>query len=170
MVTESFSNWRGMEDSGGRRIMRSIIIDMKSIKFCSDELIEKLSKFELLKEYLDNKKIELEEFNSKLEKDKDVVYNRLRLTNIGTFRKYIEAYLINNQNVNSDMTLIVRQLAPTPEGIPMEIYLFSKVKAWVAFEAIQSDIFDHLLAIIYEFELGVFQNPTGDDFHNLLKR
>ncbi len=166
MVTESFSNWRGMEDSDGRRIKRSVILDMKSVKFCSNELIEKLSHYKILNEYLTNKTKELKEFNSKLNVG-SVGYNGRKLTNIGIFRKYVEFYLRNNDNVNQNMTLLVRQLAPTPEGIPMEIYVFSKIKAWVDYEAVQSDIFDHLLAIIPEFELRVFQNPTGDDFKYL---
>lgn len=168
MVSESFSNWRGMQDSGGRRIKRSIILDMKSIKFCSDELIEKLSHYQVLNDYLTTKTKEINEFNSKLNGDNAIQFNGQKLTNVGVFRKYIEEYLINNNNINKEMTFLIRQLASTPEGLPMEIYVFSKIKAWVEFEAVQSDIFDHLLAVIPEFELNVFQNPTGDDFHKLL--
>jgi hypothetical protein len=168
MVSESFSNWRGMQDSGGRRIKRSIILDMKSIKFCSDELIEKLSHYQILNDYLTTKTKEINEFNSKLNGDNAIQFNGQKLTNVGVFRKYLEEYLHNNNNINKDMTFLIRQLASTPEGLPMEIYVFSKIKAWVEFEAVQSDIFDHLLAVIPEFELSVFQNPTGDDFHKLL--
>lgn len=168
LVAESFSNWRGMEESGGRRIKRSVILDMKSVKFCSDELIEKLSHYEVLNEYLTEKTKEITEHNAKLNDKSAVKFNGRKLTNIGVFRKYIELYLRNNENVNQDLTLLVRQLSPTPEGIPMEIYVFSKIKAWVQFEAVQADIFDHLLAVIPEFELKVFQNPTGDDFRGLM--
>jgi len=168
MVSESFSNWRGMEDSEGRRIKRSIILDMKSVHFCSNELIEKLSHYKILSDYIESKTKELNEYNSKLNGDNSVEFNGRKLTNIGVFRKYIELYLRDNEAINKNMTLLIRQLSPTPEGIPMEIYTFSKIKAWVDFEAVQSDIFDHLLAVIPEFELSVFQNPTGDDFHKML--
>ncbi|MDD3858738.1 MAG: mechanosensitive ion channel [Bacteroidales bacterium] len=170
LVTESFSNWRGMEESGGRRIKRSIILDMKSVKFCSPELIKKLSQYNLLNEYLTNKAKEIEEYNSKLIDKNKINLDGRQLTNIGVFRKYIEEYLKNHENINKDMTLIVRQLAPTPEGIPMEIYGFCKIKAWALYEAVQSDIFDHLLAVVHEFELSVFQNPSGEDFQRLLTK
>jgi miniconductance mechanosensitive channel len=167
LVTESFSNWRGMEESGGRRIKRSIILDMKSVKFCTPELIDKLKQYKVLNDYLTDKTKEIEDFNNKLNDGSAVKYNGRRLTNIGVFRKYIEEYLRNNENINTDMTLIVRQLAPTPEGIPMEIYGFSKIKAWALFEGIQSDIFDHLLAVVSDFELSVFQNPSSSDIRSL---
>lgn len=169
MVSESFSNWRGMEDSDGRRIKRSLILDMKSVKFCSDDLVEKLSHYKVLNDYLNTKTKELKEYNSKIN-DGSFDYNARRLTNIGIFRKYIELYLRDNEIINQNMTLLVRQLAPTPEGIPMEIYTFSKIKTWVDFEAVQSDIFDHLLAVIPEFELSVFQSPTGDDFKRIIDK
>ncbi|MDD4149395.1 MAG: mechanosensitive ion channel [Bacteroidales bacterium] len=167
LVSESFSNWRGMEESGGRRIKRSLILDMKSVKFCSPELVEKLSHYKVLNEYLTAVTKEIDEHNSKLNSKSNVVFNGRRLTNIGVFRKYIEEYLKNNENINQDMTLIVRQLDPTTEGIPMEIYVFSKIQAWALFEGVQADIFDHLLAVISDFELSVFQNPTGTDFRML---
>lgn len=170
LVTESFNNWRGMEESGGRRIKRSIIIDMKSIKFCSPELINKLSNYNLLNEYLISIKKEIDEENSKLSNKRNIVFDGRKLTNIGVFRKYIEEYLKDNANMNQDMTLIVRQLSPTPEGIPMEIYGFSKIKSWALFEGVQSDIFDHLLAVISDFELSVFQNPSGADFQKLFDK
>ncbi len=167
LVSESFSNWRGMEESGGRRIKRSIIIDMKSVKFCSPELIDKLSRYKVINEYLTSKTKEIEDYNSKLNDKSNIAFNGRQLTNIGVFRKYIEEYLKNNESMNQDMILIVRQLAPTPEGIPMEIYGFSKIQAWVLFEGVQSDIFDHLLAVISDFDLSVFQNPSGADFRAL---
>ncbi|MDD2385532.1 MAG: mechanosensitive ion channel [Bacteroidales bacterium] len=167
LVNESFSNWRGMEESGGRRIKRSLILDMKSVKFCSPELIEKLSNYKVINEYLTSKTKEIEEHNSKLNDKSNIAYNGRQLTNIGVFRKYIEEYLKNNESMNQNMTLIVRQLAPTPEGIPMEIYGFSRIQAWALFEGVQSDIFDHLLAVISDFELSVFQSPSGADFRIL---
>lgn len=169
MVSESFSNWRGMEDSDGRRIKRSLILDMKSVKFCSDELVEKLSHYKVLSEYLSTKSTELKEYNGELNEGSHE-FNSRKLTNIGIFRKYIELYLRDNEIINTDMTLLVRQLSPTADGIPMEIYTFSKIKGWVDFEAVQSDIFDHLLAVMAEFELKVFQNPTGEDFQKFLKK
>ncbi|MDD2636078.1 MAG: mechanosensitive ion channel [Bacteroidales bacterium] len=170
LVSESFSNWRGMEESGGRRIKRSLILDMKSVKFCSPELIDKLSHYKVLNDYLTAVTKEIDEHNSKLNNKSNVVFNGRRLTNIGVFRKYIEEYLKHNENINQDMTLIVRQLDPTTEGIPMEIYAFSKIQAWALFEGIQSDIFDHLLAVVPDFELSVFQIPTGADFRVLVNK
>ncbi len=164
LVTETFNNWRGMEESGGRRIKRSVKIDMNSVKFCSPELLEKLSKFYLLKDYIPSKSEEINKYNKTLNADTSIVVNGLRMTNIGVFRKYLDQYLKQNEKINTDMTILVRQLEPTENGIPMEIYGFSKIKPWVEFEAVQSDIFDHVLAIIPEFELRVFQNPTGEDF------
>lgn len=164
LVTETFHNWRGMEESGGRRIKRAVKIDMNSVKFCSPELLEKLSKFYLLKDYIPAKSEEIDKYNQSLNADTSIVVNGIRMTNIGVFRKYLDQYLKQNEKINTDMTILVRQLEPTENGIPMEIYGFSKIKPWVEFEAVQSDIFDHVLAIIPEFELRVFQNPTGDDF------
>ncbi|MDR2010758.1 MAG: mechanosensitive ion channel family protein [Bacteroidales bacterium] len=168
LVKESFNNWRGMVESGGRRIKRSVNIDMKSIKFCSPELLDKLSKFYLLKDYISEKTVEIEAYNKKLNVSDDIVMNGRHLTNIGIFRKYLEEYLKHNEKINKDMTFLVRQLSPTAEGIPMEIYVFSNVTQWVGYEGVQSDIFDHVLAIIPEFELRVFQDPTGDDFRKAL--
>jgi miniconductance mechanosensitive channel len=169
LVKESFNNWRGMEDSGGRRIKRSINIDMKSIKFCSPELLEKLSKIQLLSDYIIEKNKEIEEHNKKYNVNDDETINGRHLTNIGIFRKYLEAYLRNNDKINKDMTFLVRQLSPTAEGLPMEIYVFSNITQWVGYESVQSDIFDHVLAIIPEFELRVFQDPTGEDFCKILR-
>lgn len=166
LVSDSFQNWRGMSDSGGRRIKRSLNIDMKSVTFASPELLEKLEKFYLLKDYIGNKEKELKERNSKLNMDKDVVYNSARQTNLGIFRKYLEAYLKSLPTIHKNMTFLVRHLQPSEKGIPIEIYVFSNNQEWAAYESIQADIFDHVLAIINEFELRIFQNPTGDDFAN----
>lgn len=169
LVKESFNNWRGMVESGGRRIKRSINIDMKSVKFCSEDLLNKLSKFYLLKDYITQKTEEISEYNKNLNVSDDIVVNGRRLTNLGVFRIYLEEYLKHNDKINKDMTFLVRQLSPTAEGIPMEIYVFSNVIQWVGYEAVQADIFDHVLAIIPEFELRVFQDPTGDDFRGVIK-
>jgi miniconductance mechanosensitive channel len=170
LVDSSFKNWRGMSDSGGRRIKRSINIDMNSVKFCSNLMIDKYKKFNILKEYLDSKLLEIDEDNSDKNVSHDTLINGRSLTNIGTFRAYIEAYLRNNANIHKEMTFLIRQLSPGTNGIPIEIYVFSNDTNWVSYEAIQSDIFDHLLAIIPEFGLRVFQNPTGNDFSKLSNR
>ena len=167
MVSESFSNWRGMEESGGRRIKRSINIDMKSVKFCTPEMIEKYKNINLLSSYMNEALEKVEKYNKELKIDETISVNGRRLTNIGTFRKYIEAYLHDNNKIHDDMTFLVRQLQPTEKGLPIEIYVFSNDQAWANYEGIQSDIFDHLLAIISEFDLRIFQNPTGDDFQKL---
>ncbi len=164
LVTETFNNWRGMEESEGRRIKRAINLDMNSVKFCSPELLDKLSKFQILQDYIPQKSVEIEKHNKKIKADTSLPINGVRFTNIGIFRKYLEGYLKQNEKINSEMTLVVRQLAPGDTGIPMEIYGFSKIKSFVEFEEVQSDIFDHILAVVPEFELKVFQNPTGEDF------
>jgi miniconductance mechanosensitive channel len=167
LVSESFNNWRGMEESGGRRIKRSINIDMKSVTFLTKEQIEKFRKYHLLKEYINQKEEEIEEFNKSLELDDHTVTNGRRMTNLGTFRKYLENYLHAHPKIHQKMTFLVRHLQPTEKGIPMEIYVFSNDQAWANYESIQADIFDHILAIMPEFGLRVFQNPTGDDFQKL---
>ncbi|MBI9058177.1 mechanosensitive ion channel family protein [Labilibaculum sp. DW002] len=164
LVSESFSNWKGMEESGGRRIKRHLNIDVKSIHFLSDEEIVKFEKIHLLKDYLIEKKKEIRTDNS----EGEIPINQRRLTNIGTFRKYVEAYLHQNPKIHDGMTFLVRQLQPTEKGLPLEIYVFSNDQAWANYEAIQADIFDHILAIVPEFNLRVFQNPTGDDFNKLV--
>lgn len=167
MVTESFSNWRGMEESGGRRIKRSVFIDIKSVKFLSQEEMEKFKSFNHLKEYIEAKQKEIAEVNSRLGIDNNNHINGKSLTNIGTFRVYLENYLRNNENIRTDMTFLVRQLQPTEKGVPVEIYVFSKVQEWAKYEKIQSDIFDHIFAIVPYFDLRIFQNPSGDDIKSL---
>jgi miniconductance mechanosensitive channel len=167
LVSESFINWRGMEESGGRRIKRSINIDMNSVKFCSPEMLEKFQKISLVKDYiLDTEKV-LTDYNNKQGIDNSVLVNGRRQTNLGVFRAYFEAYLRNNPNIRQDMTFLVRQLQPAESGIPIEIYVFSKEQEWGVYENIQSDIFDHILAVIPEFELQVFQNPSGADLRRI---
>ncbi|MCG8702215.1 MAG: mechanosensitive ion channel family protein [Bacteroidales bacterium] len=169
LVSESYHNWRGMEESGGRRIKRHINLDMKSVKFCTDEMLERFKKFSLLKDYINYKQNEIEEFNKANGYDPTASINGRHQTNIGIFRRYLELYLAKHPKIHNEMTFLVRQLQPADNGIPIEIYVFSNDQAWVNYEGIQSDIFDHIIAAIPEFELRVFQNPTGDDFRNLVK-
>ena len=161
LVTDAFKNWRGMSESGGRRIKRSLNIDMSSIKFCTDEMLESFEKFALLKEYLQHKKEEISAYNAEHEVDASQLINGRHQTNIGVFRAYVVAYLKNHPKIHQTMTFLVRHLEPTPYGLPVQIYVFSNDQAWANYEAIQADIFDHLLAALPEFDLRVFQNPTG---------
>jgi len=167
LVSESFANWKGMEESGGRRIKRHINIDMKSVTFCSSEMIAKLKKIQVLKSYIEDKESEIDTYNTKMGIEGDVLVNGRRMTNLGVFRAYIENYLHNHPDIREDMTFLVRQLQPTDTGLPIEIYVFSNVQEWAAYESIQADIFDHIIAALPEFELRVFQNPTGYDFEKL---
>ncbi|MBE6287315.1 MAG: mechanosensitive ion channel [Mediterranea massiliensis] len=167
LVSDSFQNWRGMSESGGRRIKRSINIDMTSVSFCTPEMLEKYRKIQLLKDYIEQTEQVLTEYNAQNKIDNSVLVNGRRQTNLGVFRAYLTAYLKNMPRVNQGMTLMVRQLQPTDKGIPMELYFFSANTDWGATEDLQSDVFDHLLAIIPEFGLRVFQSPTGADLQDL---
>ena len=169
LIDSTFKNWRGMSESGGRRIKRSLFIDINSISLCSSETLEKYKKFELISEYIDRKQKEVSEHNQANNIDTSELINGRRLTNIGTFRAYIEAYLKNNSLIHKEMTFLVRQLDPTEKGLPMQIYVFSNDIDWVRYEGIQSSIFDHLLAVVPEFGLRIFQNPTGKDFGTIGK-
>ncbi|HLU25070.1 MAG TPA: mechanosensitive ion channel domain-containing protein [Longimicrobiales bacterium] len=162
-LENSFKNWRGMQESGGRRIKRSVYIDMATIRFLSDEEIDRFSRFVLLSEYIARKKKELEEYNRIHCPDPSFVANARRLTNVGTLRAYLVNYLRQHPGINQDMTLLVRQLQPTPDGLPIEIYAFTNDTRWGVYEGIQSDIFDHILAIVPEFGLRVYQRPSGHD-------
>ena len=162
LINSSFKNWKGMSDSGGRRIKRSIKINMKSIKFCSNEMIEKYKSIELIRKYINTKVENISVHNSKKNIDQNDLLNGRCLTNVGTFRAYIELYLKNHSKIHKKMTFLIRQLAPQSDGLPIEIYVFSSDTNWVSYESIQSDIFDHLLAILPEFELEIFQNISGD--------
>ena len=166
-ISESFKNWRGMSESGGRRIKRSLNIKISSIKFCTLEMLERFKKFQLIKDYIEEKSNEIEEYNKENKIDKSYLINGRHLTNIGIFRVYAEAYVKNNPDINLNMTCMVRQLLPTEKGLPIEIYTFSNRQEWVTYEGIMSDMFDHLIAAVPEFELEVFQNPTGTDFRKL---
>ena len=161
LVTDTFKNWRGMSQAGVRRIKRSLYIDQSSVHFMSEAEQSKLKDFLLLDQYLDHKSTELVEFNQKLSNTS--LCNQRRLTNIGTFRAYVELYLNQHPNISKHQSLIVRQLQPTEKGLPLEIYAFSNQTAWKDYEAIQSDIFDHLIAILPEFGLKIYQAPSGYD-------
>ncbi len=167
LISESFKNWRGMQNSGGRRIKRSVNIDMSSIRFCTEEMLERYEKIQYISEYIETKKNELEQFNKSTKVDNASLANGRRMTNIGTFRAYVSAYLKGLPVINQDMTFLIRQLQPTENGLPIEIYVFSKDQVWANYEAIQADIFDHILAVVPEFDLRVYQNPTGNDLRNL---
>ena len=166
LVTDTFKNWRGMSQAGVRRIKRSLYIDQSSVHFMSEAEQSKLKEFLLLDQYLDHKSTELVEFNQKLGNTSPC--NQRRLTNIGTFRAYVELYLNQHPNISKHQSLIVRQLQPTEKGLPLEIYAFSNQIAWKDYEAIQSDIFDHLIAILPEFGLKVYQAPSGYDMQNAM--
>ena len=167
LVSDSFQNWRGMQESGGRRIKRSISIDMNSVKFCTPEMLAKYRKIRLLKDYIEETEKVVEEYNKEHGIDNSVLVNGRRQTNLGVFRAYLTNYLRSLPAVNQDLTCMVRQLQPTEQGIPLELYFFSSIKAWIPYEGVQADVFDHVLAIIPEFDLHVFQNPTGEDFRAL---
>ncbi|EGF94078.1 mechanosensitive ion channel family protein [Brevundimonas diminuta] len=167
LISESYRNWRGMQDSGGRRIKRSLLIDQTSARFLTEAERERMRRFLLIDDYLADKSAEMADWNAKLvEAGRDPV-NMRRSTNIGAFRAYVQNYLENHPRIRQDMTLLVRQMQPTETGLPLEIYAFTATVAWAEYEAIQADIFDHLLAILPEFDLRLFQSPSGADFVQL---
>jgi miniconductance mechanosensitive channel len=169
LISDSFKNWRGMQVSGGRRIKRSLFIDAKSIKFCTEEMIEKFKTIQFLSEYITSKEQEIAEYNARHEINLDNPVNGRALTNIGVFRAYMIRYLQQHPGISQEMTLLVRQLAPTENGLPLEIYAFTNDIRWDVYESIQSDIFDHLFAVAPEFGLHIFQNPSGNDFRNMME-
>jgi miniconductance mechanosensitive channel len=168
LISESFKNWRGMQESGGRRIKRAVNIDINSIRFCDEKMLERFEKIQYIAEYIEQKKAELEAFNTAIKVDNTSLVNGRRMTNVGTFRAYVQAYLLNHPMISKEMTFLVRQLQPTEYGLPIEVYVFSKDKVWANYEAIQADIFDHILAVVPEFDLRVYQNPSGSDFRGLM--
>ena len=168
LVSDSFQNWRGMQESGGRRIKRSINIDMNSVKFCTPEMLAKYRRIQLLTDYIDRTEEAIKEYNREHDIDNSILVNGSHQTNLGVFRAYLNHYLRQHPGVNHDMTCMVRQLQPTDRGIPLELYFFSSTTVWIPYENLQSDVFDHLLAIISEFDLRVFQLPSGDDFKRVL--
>lgn len=167
LVTDAFQNWRGMQDSGARRIKRSINIDMNSVRFCTPEMLEKFRKISLLTDYIDTKQQELDTYNKKHNIDDSILINGRRQTNLGVFRAYLVNYLKSNPDVNQNQTCMVRQLQPTEKGIPVELYFFAATTLWIPYEGIQSDVFDHILAILPEFGLRVFQEVSGSDVRHL---
>ena len=157
LLSDSFKNWRGMQLSGGRRIKRSILIKIKSVHYLTDASVEKLKNIQLITTYLNAKQKELHALNRKLGADKSLLINGTNLTNIGVFRKYLQTYIENHSGINKDMFIMVRQLAPTPQGLPLEIYAFSSDKRWANYEYIMSDIFDHAIAAVSYFDLELYE-------------
>ena len=169
LVAEPFKNWRGMEESEGRRIKRSVYIDVTSVKFCDGEMIERFKKIQSISGYIERKLEEVSTYNRERHADESLRVNGRHLTNVGTFRAYLEHYLRSHPMVHPEMTFLVRQLAPTEHGLPIEMYLFSTDQDWANYEAIQADIFDHILAVLPLFDLRPFQAPTGSDLRALAK-
>lgn len=170
LIADSFKNWRGMSETGARRIKRSIYIDVSSIRFQSQDEVDHFTRFALLKDYIKDKERGLADYNAGLATEVDAEVNKRRLTNVGTFRAYAYNYLKNHPDIHKGMTLIVRQLAAGPDGLPLEIYCFTNTTDWSAYEGIQSDIFDHLMAIVPEFGLRLYQRPAGSDLAGLARK
>ena len=167
LISGSFKNWRGMSLSGGRRIKRSLFIDVASIRFLKPEEVQSFEGFALLGDYMRRKREEIEGYNAEDGRNPEISADIRRLTNVGTLRAYIASYLRNHPKIHGGMTLLVRQLAPGPRGLPIEMYCFTNTTDWNEYESIQSDIFDHILAIVPEFGLRVFQSPSGVDIERL---
>ena len=167
LIADSFKNWRGMAESGARRIKRSINVDFNSVRFLTDNEVQRFKNFALLQDYIEAKEVELKDYNKALDVSGESDVNLRRLTNIGTFRTYVYNYLKQHPKVHDRMTLIVRQLQPGTEGLPIEIYCFSNDTDWAAYEGIQDDIFDHVFAIAPEFGLRLYQRPAGADLAGL---
>ena len=161
LISDPFINWRGMTESGGRRISRSIIIDLDTIKFCTPEMLEKYKKFQLVAKYIDKKEAEIAEYNKKNNIDTSNLVNGRRQTNIGIFRAYLTEYIKQNPNLNHNLTMLVRQKDPTEFGVPLQVYCFSAKTDWISYEAIQNDIFDHIYAVINQFDLKIYQRPSS---------
>lgn len=168
LISESFKNWRGMKESGGRRIKRTINLDLSSIKFCDQKMLDQFSKIQYIAEYIQQKQEEVDQYNLANEVDSVSLVNGRRLTNVGTFRAYAESYLRNHPDIHQGMTFLVRHRQPTEHGLPIELYVFSSDQVWANYESIQADIFDHLLSVIPEFNLRVFQAPSSSDFRSFL--
>jgi len=167
LIEESFKNWRGMQMTGGRRIKRAIYIDITSIKLCTEEMLNRYERFNLIKDYIKNKREEIKKYNESLDADLSEIINGRRLTNIGTFRAYLKAYLRRREDVHNNLTFIVRYLEAGPTGLPIEIYLFANTTQWVPYEDIQAEIFDHIFAVVNQFDLKIFQHPTSNDVKSL---
>ena len=161
LISDPFINWRGMTESGGRRISRSVIIDIDTIKFCTPEMLEKYKKFQLVTKYITDKEAEITEYNKENNIDTSTLVNGRRQTNLGIFRAYLQEYIKQNPNLNHDLTMLVRQKDPTEFGVPLQIYCFSAKTDWISYEAIQNDIFDHIYAVVKQFDLKVYQRPSS---------
>ena len=171
LLDTPYKNWRGMSESGGRRIKRALYIDLTSIAFLTQEEIDQLKKISIIKDYLEGKERELREHNEKLQIDDSVLVNGRRLTNIGTFRAYVNAYLQQSPLLHQEgMTLMVRQLASSAQGLPIEVYAFTKTTVWAEYENAQAYIFDHLLAAVPQFGLRLYQEPSSLDFSRIAAR
>jgi miniconductance mechanosensitive channel len=167
LISDSFKNWRGMSEAGGRRIKRSVNIDINTVRFCTTEMIEKYKRIGLLREYIEKKEADIARYNTEHNVDTSLIINGRRLTNLGTFRAYIENYLNTNPNIHRSLTRMVRQLMPTEHGVALEIYAFTTTTKWIEYEAIQADIFDHIIAAAPEFDLRIYQQPSGNDLRSL---
>jgi miniconductance mechanosensitive channel len=166
LISDSFKNWRGMTSSGGRRIKRALNIKQEGVKYLTDDEVNKLKEIQLISSYLETKQGDIQSYNSSNSINKDILLNGRNLTNLGVFRKYIDIYLNNHSAINKDMMIMARQLAPTTQGIPLEIYAFSSDKRWENYEYIMSDIFDHLIAALPYFNLEIFELPSNSSFRN----
>jgi miniconductance mechanosensitive channel len=167
LISDSFKNWRGMQESGGRRIKRAVYIDMSSIKFCTEEMLDRFQQYQLITDYVRQRREEIETWNRAHDVDTSQLINGRNMTNIGTFRAYVSAYLRNHPKIHQDLTFLIRHLEPTEKGLPLEIYVFSNDQVWANYEAIQADIFDHILSVVPLFDLRIFQFPSGYDFRGL---
>ncbi len=167
LISKSFKNWRGMSESGGRRIKRSLNLDMTSIRFLTEQELDRLAEIQLITDYIHSRQQEIKAYNKENSVDQSTIINGRCQTNAGVFRAYIIAYLQQNPKLHKDMTFLVRQLKPGPDGLPIQIYVFSKDQVWANYEAIQADIFDHLIAALPQFDLRIFQQPSGYDFRQL---
>ncbi|WP_026909052.1 mechanosensitive ion channel family protein [Paucisalibacillus globulus] len=169
LISDSFKNWRGMQNSGGRRIKRSVFIDTTSIAFCTEEMIEKFKQIQILSDHISNREHEIVEYNTKNHINRNSPVNGRAMTNMGVFRAYVSNYIQRHSGINQDMTLMVRQLAPTEHGLPLEIYAFTSDTSWAVYESVQADIFDHLFAVAPEFGLKIFQSPSGNDMRSMVE-
>ncbi len=167
LIDESFKNWRGMSESGGRRIKRAIHIDMTSVEFCTEEMLKRFRKMTLIKDYINKKQLEIEQYNQDHNIDNSERINGRWMTNIGVFRAYLQQYLINHPKIHTKLTFLIRQLPPGTTGLPIEIYVFSNDIDWINYESIQSDIFDHIIASLSRFDLRVYQQPSGYDLNRI---
>lgn len=166
-ISDSFKNWRGMQETGARRIARSVYINISTVKFATPEMIDRFKKIHIISKYVEDKQLEIEVYNKEQAADTSHVSNGRRMTNLGTFRAYAQRYLERHPKVDKNLTIMVRQLEPNEKGVPVQIYCFCNDIAWEKYEAVQSDIMDHILSVVPQFDLQVFQNPSGSDFRKL---